>query len=718
MSDAITRQLPEAEMVTHAQRTQKNELALTVKGDVFTEEWGLYIDKNWFNVFHYKFIEGNPKAFFANPHSLIVTESKAKKLFGKTGIVGKTLGIDSIQYTVQAVIKDNPLNSSFQFDLLLPIQAKLNTKAGLDEANYWGNLGFKTFVKLRPGTDEAKTSNKINALYKSNKHHQYDLKASLLPLKSMHFENDLPRSAFTHGNIKTVKIISLLAILLLVTASINYVNLSVARAGLRSKEISIRKIAGANRKQLFLQMMAESIVTGFLALVLTIVLVKLCLPFFNVFTAQKFTFNLSETHLMMVLFGTLLTVIALTGIYPALLLSSFNPVSLFRGTGIFKVKVSVLRKALVVSQFTLAVIMIIGAIVVYQQFVFIQQQQTGYNRSQVFTIQVPLKKIFKIDRENWSGFLQPVKHDLLAQSKVKYLSQVDIESVVNNTFETAGGIDWDGMDPDVNPSYVDFNADADFNKIMNFKFAEGHWFDEKNISDQKNFILNQTAVKQFGLKEPVIGKRFKDGRIIGVVKDFFYKSMHEKTGAVVMRMQEPFIASFMIQTYPGKATSALHAAQKIWKNYFPDESFIYTFLDEEFDNLYRDDQRALSFTIVFCGLSILLSCIGLLGMAVLAAQQRTKEIGIRKVLGATVTNIAALLSYDFIKLVVIAFVIASPLAWFAMNKWLQDFAYRIHISWGVFVLAGIIALLIALITVSFQAIKAAMANPAKSLRTE
>jgi hypothetical protein len=336
----------------------------------------------------------------------------------------------------------------------------------------------------------------------------------------------------------------------------------------------------------------------------------------------------------------------------------------------------------------------------------------------VFTIQIPSKKIFQIDRENWAGFLQPIKHDLLAQSQIKYITQINMESVVNNTYATAGGIDWDGKDQDYNPSYVDFSVDADFNKIMNFKFVAGHWFDEKNVSDQKNIILNETAVKQFGFKGPVIGKRFKNGRIIGVVKDFYYKSMHEKIGPVVIRMEEPFISSFMIETYPGKATSTLQAAQNIWKKYFPEESFIYTFLDEEFDKLYRNDQRALIFTMVFCGLSILLSCIGLLGMAVLATQQRNKEIGIRKVLGATVSGIVTLLSKDFLKLVIIAIVIASPIAWWAMNKWLQDFAYRINLSWWIFAVAGIAAIVIAFLTVSFQAIKAALANPVKSLRTE
>ncbi len=709
---------PEVESVTQAQRTQKNELTLKVNDRLFTEAWGLYIDKNWFKVFKYQFIDGNAQSFFAHPYSLILTESKAKKLFRKTEVVGSPVQIDSTEYMVQGVIKDNPINSSFQFDLLLPMAAKLNSKAVLDEANYWGNLGFKTFVKLRSGTDAAKTSNKINTLFKSSKHHQYNLAASLLSLRSMHFNNDFEWSAFKHGNIKTVKIFSLLAILLLVTASINYVNLSVARAGVRSKEISVRKIVGANRLQLFLQMTAESVLTSLLALIVTMLLVTVCIPFFNGFTGLKFIFNPLEPNLALVLFGTLLIVMLLTGIYPALLLSSFNPVNLFRGIGFFQIKDTILRKALVVGQFALAVIMTIAAITVYKQLMFIQQQDTGYNRAQVFTIQIPSKTISKIDREKWEGFLQPVKHDLLTQSQVKHVTQINMGSVVNYTYSTAGGIDWDGKDPDYNPSYVDFSSDADFNKIMKFRFVEGHWFNKNNISDQKNIILNETAVKQFGLKEPVVGKRFKKGIIIGVVKDFYYKSIHEKIGPVVIRMEEPFISSFMVETHPGKAASALQAAQQIWKKYFPDETFVYNFLDEEFNTLYRDDQRALSFTLVFSGLSILISCIGLLGMTVFAAEQRRKEIGIRKVMGAFVADIGRLLSSHFVKLVCIAILIAFPIAWWAINKWLEDFAYRIKIDWWMFVVSGLLTLTIAIVTVSFQAIKAATSNPIRSLRTE
>ena len=711
-------EFPEVELVTQMQRTQKNELTLKVNDQVFTEEWGIFVDKNWFKIFKYEFIEGNPQNFIAHPYSLIIAESKAKKFFGKTNVVGTSIQIDSTEYMVQGVIKDNPITSSFQFDLLLPMTAKLNTKAALDEANYWGNLGFKTFMKLRPQTDVEKTSNKVNALFTSSTYHQYRLTASLLPLSDMHFDNAFQWSAFKHGNIKTVKIFTLLAILLLLTASINYVNLSVARAGVRSKEISVRKIIGADRFQLFSQMMAESVLTSILALLFTMLLVTVSLPFFNKFTDIQFIFNPFEPYLALILFGTLLIVMLLTGIYPALLLSSFSPVNLLRGIGFFQIKDTVLRKLLVIGQFALAVIMTIAAVTVYKQLKFIQQQQTAYNRTQVFNIQIPSKKLFQIERENWFAFLQPIKHDLLSESQIKYVTQINMGSVINNDHATAGGIDWDGKDQDYNPSYIDFSGDGDLNSIMKFRFVEGHWFDKNNVSDQKNTILNETAVIQFGLKEPVVGKRFKDGRIIGVVKDFYYKSMHEKIGPVVIRMNPSSISSFMVETYPEKAAEALHAAERIWHKYFPDETFVYTFLDEEFNTLYRNDKRALSFTFIFSGLSILLSCIGLLGMTIFAAERRRKEIGIRKVIGASVKSITIMLSKDFVKLVLVAVVIAFPLGWWMMNEWLKDFAYRIAIGTDVFLIAGLSVIFITLLTIGFQAVKAAMANPVKNLRSE
>jgi putative ABC transport system permease protein len=683
---AISQQLPEVEAVTVMQRSQQNELTLITGKSVFRIEWAAFTDRNWFNVFNYRFLEGNADNLFAHPYSVAVTESKAKQLFGKTAVIGETVLIDSTNYVVAAVLVDNPVNASFQFEVMIPIAVKLNTKARLDNASYWINSAYKTFVKLRAGADAEEASEKITALYKKNQPDQ-KITASLLSMPDLHFDNSFQWSAFKHSDRKTVNIFIALPVLLLLAAGINYVNLSVARAGLRTKEIGVRKIVGASRGHLFLQLMSESVLTSLLAMVFSMVLVTVCLPFYNHFTGIPFSFNPFEPHIAALIGGVLLSIILLTGIYPALLLSSFNPLRIFHGNNFIRLKDVLLRKGLMTVQFVFAVVMTIAAIVIYRQLNFIQEQPATYNRTQLFML----------------------------QSSIQQVSRTTTGSVVNNHWASHGNLSWPGKQDDFEPSYTDFSGDHNLQSIMNFQFARGQWFTENSNDD---VILNETAVKQFGIPEPVIGIPFHKGKIVGVVKDFYYKSMHEQIGPVVIRLNKDAVGSLLVQAKPGNTPAAIEAARKIWEASFPGEPFAYTFMDEEFERIYREDRKALSFTMVFSGLSIFISCIGLLGLVTLAAAQRRKEIGIRKVLGASIGSIVALVSKDFMKLVVISILIASPLAWYAMNKWLEDFAYRIELQWWMFALAGLFAIVIAFFTLGFQSIKAALVNPAKSLRTE
>lgn len=709
---AITQQVPEAAMVTHIMRTQQHELTLRNNNNAFNIEWAIYADRNWFNVFQYHFLEGNADNLFAHPYSVALTASKARNIFGNTHVAGKTVLIDSTSYVVGAVLADNPVNSSFQFDVLIPLTAKLNTKARLDNAAYWGNFTYKTFVKLQPGASAAKATDKINDIFQKNRK-ELTVNATLLPIKHLHFDNSFQWSAFVHGNIKTVKIFTALAILLLLAAGINYVNLSIARAGLRTKEIGVRKIVGASRRHLFFQMMSESFLTSLIALLISVIMVELSLPFFNSFTGVAFSFNLFDSHIALLLGGVLVTILLLTGIYPALLLSAFNPLRLFRGTGYIRLKDVLLRKGLITVQFVFAVVMTVAAIVIYKQLRFIQQQSTAYNEQQIFTVRVPDKAVHKVVVEK-NDVLVPVKNELLSNAAIQYVSRMNNGSIVDNPHVVSGDLDWEGKPSDYEPSYTDFAADKDLNSIMQFEFVQGHWF----TGDGKDVILNEAAIKQFGIREPVIGLPFDGGKIIGVVKDFHYRSMHEKIGPVVIRLRAGAVSSFLVSAVPGQAITALEATKKVWAQHFPGEPFHFSFMDEEFERLYREDRKALSFTMAFSGLSIFISCIGLLGLVTLVAAQRKKEIGIRKVLGAGVGSLVTLISKDFLKLVVIAICIATPLAWLAMNKWLEDFAYRIELQWWMFLLAGIIAIAIAFITIGFQSVKAALSNPVKSLRTE
>jgi putative ABC transport system permease protein len=514
-----------------------------------------------------------------------------------------------------------------------------------------------------------------------------------------------------------VIIFSLLGFLLLLIACINYVNLTTAKASLRAKEVSIRKISGANRSHLFLQFIAESVIISLLSLAATLVLIQFCLPAFNQLTGRDFVLPLVSANLWKVLVITLLSALLLNSIYPALLLSSFKPLNVFRGNVVLKIKDSSFRKGLVVLQFTVSVVLITGTIIIYSQMQFIQNRNPGYNRSQVMSFALPPT----IDRANMESLTKTIKQELLSQSGIENVSTSNQPLVRLGSMCTECA-DWTGRDTAFNPRIMQLSADAAFKNTMQLQMKEGDWFTESDGLQKHNFILNETAVNEFKLTAPVIGQRFifkgDTGQITGVVKDFSYSSMHEKTGPVVVFNNPMWRNHFAVRVVAGNAVNGLASIEKTWKKFVPESPLEYTFMDDTFNNLYKEDRQASFLVFVFAIIAIVISALGLFSLAAFEAEKRIKEIGIRKVLGATVAGVAALLSKDFLKLVCIAIVIALPVAWWAMNKWIEGFAYRIDISWWMFVLAGVLAMLIAICTVSFQAIKAAIANPVKSLRTE
>jgi ABC-type antimicrobial peptide transport system permease subunit len=456
------------------------------------------------------------------------------------------------------------------------------------------------------------------------------------------------------------------------------------------------------------------------ALVITILFIMLCLPAFIAVTEKHFELQVTSVGLWKVLLGSLVFATILNGLYPAALLSSFKPLSVFRGSSVLKLKDGFIRKGLVVFQFALSMILIIGTIVIYKQLRYIQTNNPGYNVSQVMAIQIPYKSYGSLKDDAMQKFFTGIKHELQSQSSIASVSTGGSE-IVNVANTSSGNADWNGRDTTYNPTIAQLSADEDFQKMFQLQLTSGHWF-KPGTEDQHNYILNETAVEQFKMHQPLLGQRFTlggdTGQVIGVVKDFHYKSMHEKIGPIVLSYNKGSDAYFFIKTVPGNIPKALSAAEAIWAKFIPAEPFSYTFLDDSFNNLYKSDIKISQLIFIFSVIAIIISALGLFGLAAFTAEQRTKEIGIRKVLGATVQQIVTLLSKDFVKLVLISIVIASPLAWWSMNKWLQDFAYRIDIGWWVFAVAGGLAIVITLITISFQAIKAAIANPVKSLRME
>ena len=698
--------------------------SLNINNSYYKEKKLAFVDKDWFNIFNYNFAEGASDGFSKSSSGIILTQSTAKKYFGKKPAVGQVINIDSNIYQVTAVVKDNPVNSSFQFDVFLPLEIYLKDNPTSTPAGF-SFIGH-TFIKIGRNVSAGIVEQKMtNLLMKQEMIHQFykdTLHVGLTTLAAMHFDEGIKGIKMLQAGDKTsVYIFSILGFLLLAIACINYVNLTTARASKRSKEVSIKKIIGADRKSLFAQFIIESVVTAIIALIITIVLVRLSLPVFNRFTEKNFPLTFLSPLLWKVAGSTLFITILLTGIYPALLLSSFKPLNMLRGVNILKVKNSSLRKILVTTQFTIAIILIIGTIVTLRQLNYIQNNNEGYNRSQIFSISVPSSWRREHPESHKQSFNAILKNELKRKAYIENVTGAN-DAIQNLKMSMGGGIDWVGRQANDNRLFTPMSVDADFNKMFRLEVKEGRWFREDNLADQKNFILNETAVSELGLKKPYIGQYFSvfgdTGKIIGVVKDFHFRDYRQKIGVAVIYSKPDHKGTFFVQAKVSDMKQALAAAQLVWKKFFPQEPFDYTFMDEEFAQMYKSDIKTSTLVGIFSGIAIFLCCLGLLGLVSFMAEQKTKEIGIRKVLGASVTSITTLLSKDFIKMVLIAVVIASPIAWWAMNKWLEEFVYRIHISWWMFAAAAVLTLLVALFTISFQAIKAARANPVKSLRTE
>jgi ABC-type antimicrobial peptide transport system permease subunit len=715
LGEFAKKQIPQVEQLTRI-AVAYGGLLLDINGDKIKEKDCAYVDEQWFNMFHYDFVEGSVKPFLKNPYSLILTESTAKKYFGKQEAVGRILKIDTINYKVEAIIKDNPVNSSFQFNILIPTAARFASENQKNNDLSWGNYSYMTFMKLKPGSNIKAVGKQLTHIQRSNQKTS-TAEFSLISLSDIHFESDIQRSFLQHGNPKMVKVFSILAVLLMITACINYVNLTTARASVRSKEVSVRKIVGAGRPQLFGQFMAESFIVTALALLFAIVVIQLSMPLFNAVTDKHFTQPLANPTTLIILASALFVCTALNGIYPALMLSSFKPLNVFRGKSLLSIKDTGLRKSLVVVQFVISVVLIIATMVIYLQMSFLHHTDVGYNKSHIFTIEIPWRTFTRDAKKN-TTLLSAIKNDLQQQSSVLRVTQAS-NNIVEMGGGASGGFDWNGRDPKFDPPIVPISASVDFNAMMQFKLKEGHWFTN---ADRHNVILNETAVKELGIRKPVIGQRFVNrddsGMVIGVIKDFHYQSLHEKIGSLLVDNHPEYLSTFYVETRQGGTPQALEAARRVWQKYVLKEPFEFSFIDDKYNSLYVADERLSTLITFFAGIAILVSALGLLGLAAFTAEQRVKEIGIRKVLGASIRNIVTLLSTDFVKMVIAASVIAFPIAWWAMDKWLQDFAYRITISWWVFLIGASVALFIAILTTSIEAMKAALSNPVKSLRSE
>lgn len=709
LGPTLKKDYPEVEQST---RVNWGQSILFTVGEKKLPVTGTMVDPDFLTMFKFPFIEGNMNTALNNPSDIVITQKLAKKLFGNEQAMGKTVLLDNKNsFTVSGIMQDLPNNTQFSFDYLLPWSYMKLQNA--DDSS-WGNNSTTNYVMLKPNTSIAAVNEKIKNIIISHGEPDWTTQSFLYPVSRLRLYSTFNNGVPAGGKIESVRVFTIIAVLILLIACINFMNMSTARSEKRAKEVGIRKVAGAQKKSLVTQFLGESILIALIAGVLAIITVQLCLPAFNELTKKQLSIGYGSLQFWVFFIGFILFTGVLAGSYPALFLSSFKPISVLKGS--FKKAHALVtpRKILVVAQFSIAVTLIICTIIIKQQTKYAQDRQTGYDKNNMVFVFLTgdLKKNYQL-----------VKNDLTNAGIATAISKT---SAPLTEGWMSGGVEWDGKDPNLKTEFNLFNADENIVKTAGLQLVQGRDIDvTKYATDSTAALLNETAAKLIGFKDP-IGKiidredDFEGWHIVGVVKDFILQSPFEKIKPMMIRgaKSDWFNLMHIKLNAANNTAKNLAAAEKIFKRYNPQYPFSYLFVDEQYAKKFSDEQTTGILTAFFAGLTIFISCLGLFGLATYMAESRVKEIGIRKVLGASVANITALLSGDFVKLVFISILIASPLAWWAMNKWLAGFDYRVGISWVVFVAAGVCAVLIALFTVSFQAIKAAVANPVKSLRTE
>ena len=712
LKEVIINEVPEAVQV--ATMTADLWASLTLKNNAtqLSSKKYTYVSEDWFDLFDYKFISGSAAGFSNNLRSVILTRDFAEKLFGNWDVAGEIFELDTAQFVVHAVIENHPLNSGFQHEIIIPIKYYLSDPENNDD-EHWGNFNYVTFVELWLETDLNAINNKLTAL--ANKYRQdNDIKLTAQPLSEIHFDEQRSFGSMTTGSRQTTYTFAIIGLIILFLACVNYVSLTTAQAGMRTKEVGVRKIIGAKGSHIFRLVFTESLLTTFFALLLGLCVVQIVMPFFNNFTEKHFQLDPTNPAVWLVTGGTLITALLLSGIYPAFFLTGFSPGHFLKGQQFLKIKNTHFRKGLVVVQFAMTVSLIIGAMVILQQQDFIRQKDLGFDRSQVFEVQVPYS-------EQRPAIVKAMRQEMETSPSIVGTA-VTNSSIIDFEGTHSGSLDWNGKPEDFVPTVSPISVDPSYLDVLQLTLLDGRWFQHGNEADLNNVVLNETAIRQFQLPEPIVGQTFhfrgREGQVIGLVEDFHYQDLRKEIGPVVLFHRPQSQGKIIIKTSEGQAANALAAAENAWGKHLPNKPFAYSFMDESLTQLYKNEAKNAGLFKVLAGLAIFISCLGLFGLAVFSTQQRTKEIGVRKVLGASVVGLVGLLSKDFIKLVVIALAVAAPIAFYFMELWLREFAYRIAISWWVFALAGLLAIGVAFLTVSFQSVKAALANPVESLRTE
>ena len=681
-------------------------------GKIF-KQTGDYGSSDFFSIFSFPLLAGTKETALKTKTDIALSRKMAEIFFGSAeAALGQSLRYENkTDLKVSAVFEDLPPNSSMKFDYLL------NWETFMDEQQWsrsWGNNASLCFVVLKEGTDVSAFNDKLHNYLDRHPDAQsetFKAKLGLQKYSEQYLHSEFENGKIAGGRIQYVSLFGIIAVFIILIACINFMNLTTARSIKRGKEIGVRKVVGAFRGALIRQFIGEAILIAAFAFVVGILLVLAVLPVFNLITQKQIQLPFDQGEFWVVSSAMILLIGFISGSYPALYLSGFNPIHAFKGTLKFGSTALWFRKGLVVFQFMLSIMLIVGTIVVYRQVSYVQSVHLGYDRENL--IYVPVEGPF-------AKKYQVFKDELLRTPGIKLVSRIDNRPtrIVNGT----GGVTWEGKDPSAFIDITQVAVGYDFIRTMGIELLQGRDFSPEFKSDTAGYIVNETALKLFNYKNPIgmpLTLWDMKGTIVGVVKDFHINSLHVEIKPLMLRLNEAMNGGWaMIRVEPGKTNEAMAGIKKTWKELNPYFPIDYQFSDQEYQKLYASEQIIEKLSNAFALMAIFISCLGLLGLTMFATEQRTKEIGIRKILGAPLVSLFNLLSKELLVLISIAIVIASPLAWYVMNDWLEGYAYKVNISIWIFILAGLLAMIVALITISFQTLKALLANPVKSLRSE
>jgi putative ABC transport system permease protein len=709
IADEMKREFPEVEETVITYLDQ--ELVVTNGNNNYREKGG-YVGETFFQMFSFPFIYGNAETAIRGLTSAVITEKTARKIFGKDWhhAVGHVINVDhNKEFTITGVVRDVPENSSIQFDILLPVEEYFASNTG---RTHWYYMAYGIYTKLREGTSLQVFNKKFGDIF--NRHAKADdHQIFLQPFEDVYLHSFYRDGKLQGGRIEYVRIFTGVAIFILLIACINFMNLATARSSQRAKEIGVRKVIGAQKQSLITQFISESVGMSFIAFLLAMAIVVTLLPVFNDLTGKQFTLaNVNGTFLFTII-GITLMVGLVSGSYPALYLSSFKPVAVLRGT--FRQGSGLvvdLRKGLVVFQFALSVLLIVSTAVVYLQLDYIRTKDLGLARENLLFVARGGALVNRYDAVAKELVMQP------GIASVTASGQNPLE-VSNNTL----GVTWDGKPQDNKQLFYIINAYYDFAKTMKMELIAGRDFSGV-YTDSMAYLINEETAKIIGgdSYQDVVGKIIKvygdEGPIVGVVKNFSMNSLYSPIEPVVIRLYLPWAGNLFVRAKQGETQIAIESLTKVSQKFNPGYPLTYTFLDQQFEMRYRSEKVTAKLVNVFAVIALFISCLGLLGLTSFMVQQRTKELGVRRVLGASVSGIVVMLSKDFLKLVFIGFLIATPVTWYMTNRWLQNFADRIEVGAPVFLLAGLTVLLMAVATVSWQSLKAAIANPVDCLKNE